>query len=255
MKRILFFILIAQCSFSQIQSKSDDVFEELETGNLTLRFFNAMNGQPVQNGTVIIEKIGEYITDEEGKVIFPAPEEDGVLTVLFHAKDYVPTEFPIEIMAGTLFFNRISISPMMDIKFLRVVVDWDKEPRDLDAHFVRRGSDGYHISFRNMKVLADGTGMLDIDAMQGYGPETITLKEVSTQASYEYFVHDYSHQNERNSKSLSDSKATVKVYGNGRLLNLFQVPRKKEGTVWKVFEIVNGAVRACTPECINYGNP
>ena len=255
MKKIIFFILATQCSFSQIQSKSDDVFEELETGNLTLRFYNAVNGQPVQKGTVTIEKTGEYVTDEEGKVIFPPPAEDGFLKVLFHAKDYVPTEFSIEIMAGTLFFNRISISPMMDIKFLRVVVDWDKEPRDLDAHFVRRGSGGYHISYRNMKVLADGTGMLDIDAMNGFGPETITLKEVSPQASYEYFVHDYTHQNEPNSNSLSNSKATVKVYGNGTLLNIFQVPRKKEGTVWKVFEIVDGIVRACTPECISFGNP
>jgi len=255
MKKILFLFFTVQLSFSQIESKSTDVFEELDTGNLTLRFFNAVNGKPIQGGTVDIEKTGEYNTDEEGKVIFPAPGEDGFLTVNFHANGYVPTDFQIEIMAGTLFFNRISISPVLDIKFLRVVVDWDKEPRDLDAHFVKNGSDGYHISFRNMRVLADGTGMLDIDATQGYGPETITVKEVSTNSTYQFFVHDYSNQSNPKSKGLSDSKATVKVYGDGRLLKVIQVPRKKEGTVWKVFEVVSGAVRACTPECISFGTP
>lgn len=255
MKHAVWLLLVFQFSFSQIQNKSDDVFEELETGNLTLRFFNAVNGKPISGGTVRIEKIGEFYTDEGGKIIFPPPEEDGFLNVSFQANGYVPTDFQIEIMAGTLFFNRVSISPMLDIKFLRVVVDWDKEPKDLDAHFIKKGANGYHLSFRNMRVLADGMGMLDIDATQGYGPETITVKEVSTNSTYEYFVHDYSNQANKNSKSLSESKATVKVYGDGKLLNIFQVPRKKEGTVWKVFEIINGAVRSCVQECLAGGMP
>ncbi len=240
------FLLITIISLSldaQITTKTADVFEELETGNLTLRFFNAVNGHPIVGGTVLIETIGELQTDEEGKVLFAPPERDGILSARFIAEGYIPTEFPVEIMAGTIFFNRISISPKLDIKFIRIVVDWDKEPRDLDAHFIKTGSNGYHISFRNMRVLADGSGMLDIDAMQGYGPETITVKEVSTKSLYEYSIYDYSNQNNKNATGLSDSKATVKVYGDGKLLKMFQVPRKKEGTVWNVFKIEQGQVR------------
>lgn len=244
MKSIIVFILLFfSFSYSQIQSKTTDVFEELESGNLTLRFYNAVNGKPISNGAVQIESIGEYLSDEDGKVVFPPPEQDGVLRVIIRADGYVPTEFPIEIMAGTLFFNRVSISPQLDIKFVRVVVDWEKEPRDLDAHFVKTGNSGYHISFRNMRVLADGSGILDLDATQGYGPETITVKEVSSKSVYEYYIHDYSNQNNKNSTGLSDSKATVKVYGDGKLLKVIQVPRKREGTVWKVFKIELGQVR------------
>ncbi len=239
---ILIFVLTVS-AFAQITTKSTDVFEELESGNLTLRFYNAVNGTPIYGGDVTIQGIGEFVTDEEGKVVFAPPAEDGILQVTFRADRYIPTEFPIEIMAGTLFFNRVSISPMIDIKFVRIVVDWEKEPRDLDAHFVKNGTNGYHISFRNMKVLADGSGMLDIDAMQGYGPETITVNSVATQSTYEYSVVDYTNQNNRNSTGLSDSKATVKVYGDGRLLKVIQVPRKKEGNVWKVFKIEQGQVR------------
>ncbi len=243
MKKIVIIIAIVSCALTaQITTKSSDVFEELESGNLTLRFANAVNGKPVCGGIVSVETIGEYTTDEEGKIVFPPPAEDGVLRCSIRAEGYIPSEVPVEIMAGTLFFNRVSISPMMDIKFVRIVVDWDKEPRDLDAHFVKSGSTGYHISYRNMKVLSDGSGMLDIDAMQGYGPETITVKEVSTKSLYEYSIYDYTNQNKRNSTGLSDSKATVKVYGDGKLLKVFQVPRKKEGTVWKVFKIELGKV-------------
>lgn len=244
MKNILLFILFNVALLdAQITSKSKDLFEELESGNLTLRYYNAVNGKPIIGGNVTIGSVGEYVTDDEGKVVFPPPDQDGVLSTVIRADGYIPTEVPVEIMAGTIFFNRISVSPMLDIKFVRIVVDWEKEPRDLDAHFVKTGSNGYHISFRNMKVLADGTGMLDIDATQGYGPETITVKEVSTKSVYEYYLHDYSNQKNKNSTGLSDSKAVVKVYGDGKLLKVLQVPRKKEGTVWNVFRIEQGQVR------------
>jgi hypothetical protein len=236
-------LCLASSAAAQITTKTADVFEELETGGLTLRIANAVTGRPVPEASVTIETIGSFETDEEGKVIFPAPEGDGVLNVTVRADGYIPTEFPIEIMANTLFFNRISISPKMDIKFVRIVLDWEKEPRDLDAHLVKKGADGYHLSYRNMRVLADGSGMLDIDAMKGYGPETITVKELSVNSVYEYHVHDFSHQKDPRSAALSDSKATVKVYGEGKLLKVMQVPRKKEGTVWKVFTIEQGQIR------------
>jgi hypothetical protein len=244
MKKIYLLVSLITLSLNaQITTKNADVFEELETGNLTLRFFNAVNGNPIVGGVVQIETMEQMQTDEEGKVLFAPPEQDGILRTQFFAEGYIPTEFPVEIIAGTIFFNRISVSPKMDLKFVRIVVDWDKEPRDIDAHFVKTGSNGYHISFRNMKVLDDGSGILEIDAMQGYGPETITVKEVTTKSIYEYSIFDYSNQNNKNSTGLSDSKATVKVYGDGKLLKVFQVPRKKAGIVWNVFRIEQGQIR------------
>jgi adhesin/invasin len=92
------------------------------------------------------------------------------------------SDLKFEVMAGSIFQKRFSISPALDIRFLRVVLDWGAEPLDLDAHFVKDGA--YHISYRNMKSLADESAALDRDARNGYGPETITVKEISKNASY-----------------------------------------------------------------------
>lgn len=245
MYRIIFIAVLLSAALTdaaaQVKARSTDVFEELDSGSLTLRFFHALTGQPVPGGTVVIQGAGTFVTDEEGKVIFPPPEEDGVLLVRFTADGFVPAEFPVEVMAGTLFFNRMSVSPLLNVKHLRVTVDWDREPADLDAHFMKQGE--YHLSFRHMRVLADGTGQLDIDAMKGYGPETVTVQNVSPDGEYTYEVHDYSNRTVKGSKALSRSKATVKVYGEGRLLHVFQVPRDASGTVWRVFSIVRGQIR------------
>jgi hypothetical protein len=226
---------------TKLRQNADDAFNEVAKNQLTLRFFNALNGKGISGATVTIENLeGKYISDNEGAVSFPFPADDGVYTVSFRAPKYVPSEFPIEIMAGTIFFNRFSVSPQLDIKHLRVVLDWDDAPKDLDAHFVKEGA--YHISFRDMRTLADGKGQLDRDDMDAYGPETITLTEISSKGMYEYFVHDYTNQRNTSSKALSASKATVKVFGEGKLLNVFQIPQGKKGTVWKVFSIRNGGV-------------
>ncbi len=222
-----------------IEQQKDDVFEEMDKQNLTLRFFNAVTGSEILGARVTIDSV-EYTTDEEGKVLFPAPKNDGLYPVSFRAEKYVPVEFNVEIMAGTLFFNRFSVSPLLDVKFLRVVLDWDSSPPDLDAHLVKQGA--FHLSFRNMRTAQDGSGQLDRDATNGYGPETITLKEVSPNNSYSFFVHDYSDGNNSSTRNLARSKATVKVFGDGRLLNIFEIPRNSAGNYWQVFKISNGGI-------------
>ena len=222
-----------------IEQKKDDVFEELDKHNLTLRFFNALDGNAIPGATVTVGG-AEYSTDEDGKVLFPAPDSDGIYTVSFRAAKYVPVDFNIEIMAGTLFFNRFSVSPLLDVKFLRVVLDWDSSPPDLDAHLVKPGA--FHLSFRNVRTTQDGSGQLDHDATNGYGPETITLKEVSPTSSYRFFVHDYSDRDNASTRNLARSKATVKVFGDGHLLNVFEIPRNALGNYWQVFTIDHGGI-------------
>lgn len=237
------FILIgfqaqAQEGRDKFKDKFDDVFEEDENENLTLRFFNALTGDPIVGANVSIQNMDNLKTDEEGKVRFPIPEEDGIVLVHFECAKFITSDFKAEVIAGTLFFNRFSVSPVLDLKDVRIVLDWDQSPADLDAHFMKEN--GYHISFRHTKVLSDGRGELDRDDMDGFGPETITVRDIDDLATYDFMVHDYSNKTNESSSFLSRSKANVKVYGEGRLLYVFQVPQGSKGTKWSVFQIKEG---------------
>lgn len=230
-------MLLAQ--FDQMRNKLDDVLLEVEENVFTLRFANATTGEPVEGAQILIENIGEYTTDDEGKITFPR-QPDGVMRVLFKMDKFIPAVFRVEVIAETIFFNRYSVSPMMNIDQFRVVVDWDQNPGDLDAHFVKANE--YHISYRHTRVLADGTGMLDRDDLDGYGPETITVERIDSDGSYEYSVLNYSHLISSSATPLSNSKATVRVYGNNRLLKTYQVPQNLQGKTWTVFKIENGQI-------------
>ena len=224
----------------KLQEDKDDAMEELMSGNITLRFYNAIDGKEIPNATVEVKGAESLTTDEEGRVRFAAPEEDGTYPFTFRANGFITSEFQFDIMAGALFVRRFSVSPQMDLRFLRIVLEWGSDPRDLDAHFVKEN--GYHISYRDMRTSSDGNGTLDRDDRDGYGPETITVKEVSKDAIYSFYVHDYSDRNDQSSTKLSDSRAVVRVYGEGKILKTFSVPAHTNGTRWQVFTIGNGKI-------------
>lgn len=239
----LFLLFCGNTVFAQneeINKNADDALKELEEGALTLRFADALTGKPIKGGKVMIKGVGDFESDFEGRVFFTTEEVNKKFFVRFTHKDYIETEFEMEVMAGTIFRNRYSISPKMPLGYLRVVLDWGETPRDLDAHLVK--TNGYHISYRNMLVSADGTAKLDRDDTDGQGPETITATNVDQNGEYLFFVHDFTNQHSPSSTKLSNSAASVKVYGDNRLIQIFNITPDKQGVVWKVFKIVNGMV-------------
>ncbi len=245
-KTVLVVLCLSFCAsalvYGQIDRKrKDDAFKELDENELTLRFFNALDGNPIENATVVMAESDTFVTDFEGKFSFAIPE-DGYYTVDFKKQGYIPSKFEIEIMAGTLIYNQFSISPVMPVGKIRVVLDWGDDPEDLDAHFAKQG--GYHISYRSMKVAADGVAQLDRDDMTGKGPETITANRIDKNAVYTYFIHDYTNRRKAGNQELAKSRAHVQVYGNNQLLHVYTVPQSGEGTYWPVFQIINGEVKA-----------
>jgi hypothetical protein len=236
---ISLFAFTVSAQENSVKNKVDDAFNELDGNKLTLRFFDALTGRPIPSAKVEI-LAQSYETDFEGKAMFPAPETDSVYTITFTHPEYISAMFNIEVMAGSLFFNRFSVSPKLPIGTLRVVVDWDTSPRDLDAHLEKVNF--YHISFRDMRTSADGSARLDRDDVDGFGPETITAAKIDNGAIYRYFIHDYTNKNSRGD-NLSRSKAMVKVYGGGdKLLEVYSIPKDVTGTVWEVFEIRGGKI-------------
>ncbi len=72
--------------------------------------------------------------------------------------------------------------------------------------------------------------------MNGYGPETITIYKPA-EGEYFFSVFNYSNKRSKRSKKLSRSSASVKVYGENKLLGSFEVPENLRGNCWHVFKI------------------
>lgn len=236
-------LLTIFCAISAQQKKMEQVMEdalqEQDKNIFTIRLFDALTGDPVSDAFVMIENIGSYSSDSAGRIIFPR-QPDGLLKAIFKKSGYISTLINIDVTAETILRNRYFVSPVMDIDQFRVVLSWDQQPEDLDAHFVKANS--YHISYRNTRVLNDGSGQLDRDDMDGYGPETITVEQISAEREYTYYVYNYSAKISTSYTNLSNSKATVLVYSNNKLLNTFHVPTSMDGDTWNVFKVVQGVV-------------
>jgi hypothetical protein len=243
MKKFLTLLLaafLAVAAAGQVDKMKDVLDDEMDADNYTLRFSNALNGDPVKGATIIVEDVGTFVTDAEGKIKFPRDDEDALYLVNFTADGFITTDVSLEAVAGTIFNNRISVSPVMAMENMRIIVDWGRRPADLDAHLTKDKS--YHISYRDMKVSDDGAARLDRDDTDSWGPETITIRQIDTEGHYEFWVQDYTNRADENSRKLSKSNATVKVYGNNRLLEQFNIPTDGRGNKWHVFTIDGGKI-------------
>ncbi len=239
---LITFLVFSSISFSQIDKMRDQLDDATaeEEGLMTLRFINSLNGQAVPDATISIQDFGKYKTDLEGKLRFEALEKDGRYPFRFEKEGFISEDDFFEVIAGTIFYNRFSVSSKIDKGTYRIVLDWDKKPKDLDAHLLK--GDQFHISYRYLVTSQDGLTSLDIDDKDGYGPETITIRNIDDNATYDYYVHDYTNKDKKNAKGLYKTKARVKVYGDGKLLYVFRIQEKIKGNTWDVFRIVNGEI-------------
>ncbi len=199
---------------------------------------DAVNGDPLKDVKVSItdymKQTNHTITDKMGKFIFEV--EVGQYKIDVSKEEYISTfanvrmgadETPREIVCA--------LSP--EIKEFRIVLTWGSRPRDLDAHLSGPNPEGgdFHIWYRNRYPIG-GKDFLDIDDMDKYGPETVTIYKPAV-GNYKYSVHDYSNRNSKRSKKLSRSNAQVFVYGQNKLLASFEVPNNFRGNCWHVFQI------------------
>lgn len=133
--------------------------------------------------------------------------------------------------AGTTY----AISPVMNnLDGMRIVLNWGANPRDLDSHLLYPGN---HVYFIKMKGTDAG---LDVDDIDGYGPETITIHRKHDGERYVYAVHNFTDGTNPNSTSLSSSGAKVFVYVGQTLIRTYYVPTGQTGNLWSVFAVTEG---------------
>ena len=129
--------------------------------------------------------------------------EDGQkIKILIKKKGYISLLKKTRVEVGTIWENKILLSPIMPPQSARFVLSWADKPKDMDIHLL---SSKFHISYRDKKSIT-GKAFLDRDGMKGFGPETITLQKIDPNETYKVFVKRYS------KKGQIDNRAKVEVY-------------------------------------------
>lgn len=184
--------------------------------------------------------------------------DTGNYTIHFVKDGYIDTFINVAISADDEQWKDVALSPELkvDDELIRVVLTWGEVPEDLDSHMtgpVGNGAGRFHIYFANKNAyyydeddnetpVAD----LDVDDTSSYGPETVTLRQTSTDDTYSYYVHDYTNRSADDSDALSLSGAQVTVYKGSTVLRTFNVPAGRGGTLWHVFDY-NARTNTITP--------
>lgn len=191
--------------------------------------------QAISDATVILQKHGESsiqtTTGANGKASFNTPfggKDDAAISMIVKKEGY--SNLIVKCPCAGLTY---AISPTMaNLDGMRIVLNWSSQPKDLDAHLAYPGN---HVYFSNK--LGDQAN-LDVDHLDGYGPETITVTNKKSGVKYLYAVHNYSEGDTKGSTSISTlSDAKVFVYVGDSLVRTFTPPRGRVGNTWVVFGV------------------
>ncbi|MDO4630532.1 MAG: carboxypeptidase regulatory-like domain-containing protein, partial [Planctomycetia bacterium] len=229
--------MLAQLSKSveNVKFAEDTLAETLTDLLLSGEIRDATNGKPISGAMVRIP--GTKFSAESGAegdfLVSGFPE--GKQTFEVTADGFISYKFEMVAQPEPV---RVLLSPGLAEGQIRVVLSWEKEPEDLDAHMEGPlpNKENFHISYGNKGNVDEQFVNLDIDASDGFGPETITVLGV-VPGTYRYYVHDYTHQGESGSKNLAQSEAMVKIYYGNQVLGTFLPNADAVGNTWNVCEI------------------
>ena len=118
----------------------------------------------------------------------------------------------------------------------KLVLRWGEHPRDLDAHFwwiTPKTGVQRRVYFAHKREKDDDSAWLDVDVVNGFGPETVTI-EVSHDTKYSYYVHNYTPDD----GALAGCGADVTMFDSeGQCGVNVKIPDSGQGRVWHVLDI------------------
>jgi hypothetical protein len=189
------------------------------TGTLTGLITNAQNAQPIAGATVSVGGVSATTAANGQFTIASAPA--GTRTVTTSATGFTSRTDTVTITAGASTTFNASLVPTSVGTGVSIVLTWGAQPSDLDSHLVGpNGSGGrFHCYYGNRTPVPFVS--LDVDDVTAFGPETITVAQVSgafVAGTYNYYVHNYSTTPEFNVSS-----AVVTVFASGAQVAQYNV--------------------------------
>lgn len=203
---------------------------------------DATTGKPVSGFTITFRagennRSGEYAAiNQNCSSSYSVNLAPGIYTAEIACEGFITEYFEVEIFS---WFNtdemNFVISPVLAPDEIRIVLEWNAEPRDLDSHLFGTSSSGRWEHIYYASSFSMGVASLDVDDRSGYGPETTTITDAG--GSYTFAVVDY-----HTTGKMAAMGATVKIYqASSDSPIVLTVPADVED-IWEVCKIENGEV-------------
>jgi len=203
------------------------------TGNrITGSVVNATNTAPIAGAQIRFYEQDTLVRELTADANFDFPFPSGAYRMEVIAEGYLTWSRDIAVTAAAPLTVRVSLSPILhsETEVARIVLSWGQTPADLDSHLLVPGQ--FHVSYSNKNF---DSARLDVDDVDGEGPETITILNWVS-GLYRYYIRDFSAGNNTASTTLASSGAVVQLYMGDEDVRVFQVPQDA-GYLWHVFDL------------------
>lgn len=196
------------------------------TGNI----LDATNTAPMTGARVRLYAAETLVVDEVVSDSFDVPVEFGTYRMVVTAEGYQEWVRDVSVTIDEpVVAVRVALSPVFgESDMARMVLSWGREPFDLDSHLL---GPGFHLYFSQKAV---GGATLDVDDVDSFGPETVTIQRWQS-GLYRYYIQDFSAGANLQSTTLANSGAVVELYLDGADVQVFRVP-EGVGIFWHVFD-------------------
>ncbi|HET9662259.1 MAG TPA: carboxypeptidase regulatory-like domain-containing protein [Thermomicrobiales bacterium] len=186
-------------------------------GSISGQITSSANGSGIAGATVTVA--GQTTpSDTNGNYSF-ACVPVGSQEVAASADGYGNGSNTVTVTANQDVTANVVLVPESTTDQITIVLTWNPQPDDLDSHLT--GPDGsggrFHVWYQNQQPVPHAK--LDVDDVDGNGPETVTVIEALGGAfvagDYHYWVYNYSNGSRGMPPDFTDSGATVTIYKDG----------------------------------------
>jgi len=220
MKKYFFLLLVVLATDLFAKScwnvHEDDRIASAEMdGVMIFSFKDAVSCKPIKHAKIHFLGV-DKTTDSFGEVRFPVPPDNVDRDVILEAQKagYISLTQRVKAAVGSYWQTKFLMTKDLPINSARFVLSWGATPKDLDLHLI---SNSFHISYRNKQHT--NQAVLDRDAREGFGPETITLKNIKRHKEYRLYVNRYSNDGKM------DGHVSVAIYKNNKLDRVIRLPK------------------------------
>lgn len=207
-------------------------------GEISGQVSDATTGNPINN--VLIQLSGDDwcndYTNSQGGYSFQGISE-GNYTITASKNGYITDSKDFTFDGSSMTVNFV-LSESLGSNEYRIVLTWGELPTDLDLHLYTENGD--HIYWNNQGSITSYPYIfLDLDDINSYGPETITINDLQPS---EIYVHNYSGEHDGDI-DIKQSNAEISVYKGNLQIRNYEVPNTGNGYWWYVFDIdENGTI-------------